>query len=70
MFHSPHLEKLKAVDFLGQTTHCVSIIWCNANACSCKALVMRDSLFVSVTSEDGIDWFKEGLGGLGITVLP
>ena len=53
----------------GSTTPFVSVIWCNANACSCNALVIQCPSSMSMTSEDGTDWAKEGLGGLGITAL-
>ena len=51
------------------TTPCINVIWCNASACSCNALVIWHPSFISKTSEDGTDHAKEGLGGLGITAL-
>ena len=40
----------------GLTTPCLNIIWCNANACFCKTLIMQHPSSISKTSDDGIDW--------------
>ena len=68
MFHSPHLEKLKALNSLGQRGQqlLLSVSQCNDNACSCSVLVVLNPLSISMTSEDAIDCTKDSLGGLGI----
>ena len=68
MFYSPHLERSKTLDFLGQRDQ-QFLVFVSSDVCSCNALVMQPPLSNSMTLEDGIDWAEEGLGGLGITVL-